>query len=102
MLDVFKIHALGRALHEDLATIFHKRERREQDHNSYTHTHAGVSVEAVLGSREPDDQSGDDDTDVVECVADHVDEDSHHAEIATGRLQVHDGVAVLRMSADGL
>lgn len=102
MLHVVDLDAPGGALEQDGARVLGQRDGADEDHDGYEHARRGVGVKPGLGARLPDDDGGDDDADVVDGVADDVDEDAQHAEVAAGLLHLGHVVAVLGVRPDGL
>lgn len=102
MLHVVDLHPARCALQQDGACVLGERNGADEDHQRDEGAGRGVRVEARLGGGLPDDDGGDDDADVVDGVADHVDEDPEHAEVSTGFLELGRVVAVLRVGTDGL
>lgn len=102
MLDVVDLDTSRGALEQDSARVLGQRDGADKDHYRDEHARRRVGVEPGLGARLPDDDGGDDDADVVDCVADDVDEDAEHAEVAAGLLRLGHVVAVLCVRPDGL
>lgn len=93
VLDILDLDAQRRRLEEDLAAALRQGHRGDQDHDGDPHTNRWIGVEATGRLDEPDDDCGNDDADVVDCVADDVDQDAHdtqiHAVFLRRRHDVH-------------
>lgn len=76
MLHVVDLDAPGGALEQDGAGVLGQWEGADEDHDGDEHARRRVGVEAGLGTRLPDDDGGNDNADVVDGVADDVDEDA--------------------------
>lgn len=81
VLNIFECDAEWDGFKEDRATVFYERNRWQKNHDSNTHAHAWISVESTFVVGFPDHGWGDDDADIVDCVANDVNQDAHHAEI---------------------
>ena len=81
VLDILDLDAERRRLEENLAAALRQGDGRDQDHDGDPHTNSWIGVEASGRLDEPDDDCRNDDADVVDCVADDVDQDAHDAQI---------------------
>ena len=67
---------------EVVRRVHTKRNRGDKDHNRDTHAHGWIGVKPTAVVGEPDYCGSDDDAQVVCAVANDVDEDAHHGEVA--------------------
>lgn len=78
-----------------------ERERRQEDHDRDGHADGRIGVDARRRGREPDDEGGHDDRQVVERIADDVEQGAEHAEVPHRRrlegLLGGGGVAMLEV-----
>lgn len=102
MLYVVNLNTSRGALEQDGTGVLGQRDGADEDHYRDKHARRRVGVEPGLGARLPDDDGGDDDTDVVDGVADDVDEDAEHAEVAARLLHLGHVVTVLCVGPNGL
>jgi|SRR3569833_1911183 len=102
MLDITQVHATRRALEQDGSAVLHQRQCRHENHNGNAHTNAGISVVASFVAGKPDDGGGDDDSDVVESIADDVNQNPQPAQITARALKLDNVVPVLRVGVDRL
>lgn len=106
--DVFHVDADGDGLQEDARGGFAERDGGGEDYGGDDQGDGRVHVEAPAVVREPDEEGGGDDADVAEGVAQDVEEDAAHVEVAVrvavaalGLLFLGLGVSVL-LVVDGL
>jgi hypothetical protein len=59
-----------------------ERNGRQDDHQRYANAHSRVGVVPAIVLGKPDDQRGCHDTEIVGCIAQNVQEDSHHTQIS--------------------
>lgn len=102
MLHVVNLNASGGALEQDGPGVLGQGDGADEDHYRDEHACRRVGVEAGLGARLPDDDGGYDDADVVDGVADDVNEDAEHSEVAAGLLRLGHVVTVLCVGSNGL
>lgn len=102
MLHVVDLDTSGGTLEQDGPGVLGQRDGADEDHYSDEHARRRVRVEPGLGARLPDDHGGNDDADVVDGVADDVDENAEHSEIAAGLLPLGHVVTVLCVGSNGL
>lgn len=103
VLHVVNFHAPGRALQQNGPRVLGEWDGAEEDHQGDEHARRRVRVEARVALGLPDDDGGDDDANVVDGVADDVDQDAHHAEVVARLLKLGHVVTVLRVGVeDGL
>lgn len=102
MLHIVDLNTPGGALEQDGPGVLGQRDGADEDHYRDEHARRRVGVEPGLGARLPDDDGGDDDADVVDGIADDVDEDAEHAEVAAGLLPLSHVVTVLCVGSNGL
>lgn len=67
-----------------------ERDGAGEDHDGDNHADAGVGIEASFVRRLPDHGRCDDDSNVVERVADHVNHDTRHAEVGVAMASLAD------------
>lgn len=102
MLHIVNLDASGGALEQDSPRVLGQWNGTDEDHDCDEHARRRVRVEPGLGTRLPDDDGCDDDTNIVDGVADDMDENTEHAEVTAGLLRLSRVMTVLCMSADGL
>lgn len=102
MLHVVNLDAPRCTLEQDGSGVLGQRNGADEDHYRDEHARRRVGVEPGLGPRLPDNYSGNDDADVVDGVADDVDEDTEHAEVAAGLLHLGHVMTVLCVGPNGL
>lgn len=52
-----------------------------ENHNGNPQTHTWIGIKPPLVLRLPDNRGGNYDSNIVECIADNVNQDTHHSEI---------------------
>lgn len=97
MLDIVQVDPTWGTLEEDGTAVLDQWKGGEQDHECDAHADPGVSIVTGLIVCEPDNKRGNDDSNVVEGIANDVNEDTHHAEISSRRLELSNVVAMLRV-----
>lgn len=102
MLHVVDLNTPRRTLEEDGTRVLGQRNGADEDHYGDEHARRWVSVETGLAARLPDDDGGNDYTDIVDGVADDVDEYPEHAEVAAGLLPLSHIVTVFCMRPNAL
>lgn len=102
MLHIVDDDTLGCALKQNLAGVLRLLDGYAKNHKGDEGTSCRVCIEALGGGCLPDDDGGDDDADVVDGIADDMDQNSEHAQVAAGLLDFERVVAVLGVVADGL
>lgn len=102
MLHIVDFHAAGRTLQQDCARVLGEWDGAEEDHQGNEHARSRVRVEPRVAFGLPNHDGGDNDADVVDRVADDMDQNSHHAQVMTWLLKLGHVVTVLRVSLEGL
>jgi len=102
MLDIVQVDPTWGTLEEDGTAVLDQWKGGEQDHERDAHADPGVSIVTGLIMCEPDNKCGNDNSNVVEGIANDVNEDTHHAEISARRLELSNVVAMLRVVVQGL
>lgn len=102
MLHVVDLNTSRRTLEQDGARVLGQRDGADEDHYRDEHARRRVGIEPGLGACLPDDYRGNDDANIVDGVADDVDEDTEHAEVAAGLLRLGHVVTVLCVGSNGL
>lgn len=59
-----------------------QRDGRQKNHQRDAHAHSRVGVVPAIVFGLPDDQRGCHDTEIVGCIAQNVDEDTHHSQVS--------------------
>lgn len=101
MLHIIHFYTSGCALQQDLARVEGQRDGAPKNHEGDEGACCRVCVEALGEAGLPDNHGGDNDANVVDGVANDVDQDPEHAEVAAGLVQLGRVVAVLCVSMDG-
>lgn len=102
MLHVVDFNTPGCALEEDGPRVLGQRDGADEDHDGDEHARSRVGIEPGLGACLPDDYGGNNDADVVDGIADDVDEDTEHAEVTARFLHLSHVVTVLRVRSNPL
>jgi len=102
MLHVVDFNTPRCTLEEDGPRILGQRDGAEEDHYCDEHARRWIGIEPGLTARLPDDDGGNDDADVVDGVADDMDEDAQHAEVAAGLFHLSHIVTMLCVRPNAL
>lgn len=106
-LDVIQSNALGRNLQQNGAALLSEREGRNQNHDADEDADCRVDIVPSMALRLPDDDRRDHDANVVDGIANDVNEHPQHAQVSVGFLGRSLAVVVLgvvkgRLSAVGM
>lgn len=101
MLHIVNLNTARRALQQNRPRVPRQRNGAEKDHDGDERARRRVRVEALWRGRLPDDDSRDDDAEVVYGVAHDVYKHAQHAEIAAGLLELRHVVTVLGVVCGG-
>lgn len=102
MFHVIDLNTSGRTLEQDSARVLGQRDGADEDHYRDEHARSRIGVEPGLGACLPDDYGCNDDANIVDGVANDVNEDTEHAEVAAGLLRLGHVVTVLCVGSNGL
>jgi hypothetical protein len=92
VLDIIDLDAERRRLQQNLAAALRQGDGGEQDHDGDPHTNSWIGVEALIRLDEPDDDGGNDDADIVDCIADDVNEHAEDTKIHSVLFGLRDDV----------
>lgn len=102
VLHVIDFYAPRRALQQDCPRVLCEWYGAEEDHQGDKHACCRVRVETRITFGLPDNDGGDNDANVVDGVANDMDQNSHHTEVMARLLKLGHVVTVLCMRVDGL
>lgn len=102
MLHIVNLHAARRALQQDGARVLGEGDSAAENHEGDEHARCRVRVEACVALGLPNHDGGDNNADVIDCVANDMNQNSHHAQIMPRLFKLGHIVTVLRVRLEGL
>lgn len=102
MLHIVDLNTSRRALEEDGPRVLGQRDGADEDHYCDEHARRRISVKSGFAAGLPDDDGGNDNADVVDGVADDVDEYPEHAEVTARLLPLSHVVTVFCVRSNAL